>query len=193
MKKTIDQIQGMQDKLAVLQSASNCAIETYKSKKILQGIPCLRGSYNEFQGWKIPVGENPDDEGMLTVYNNGTEDMHISWCPLDIFHEGNDLLKINSPLETELSWGCALLALKAGKKVARAGWDGLGMFVFLVQGSKFTVNRPPLLGIYPEGTEITYNPHMDMKTADGSVATWNPSGMDNLAEDWFIVGEDNNA
>jgi len=37
------------------------------------------------------------------------------------------------------------------------------MFVFLVPGSVFKVNRAPLLGIYPEGTEINYHAHVDMK------------------------------
>lgn len=58
---------------------------------------------------------------------------------------------------------------------------------YLVQGSTFTVNRAPLLGIYPEGTEINYRPHIDLKTADGSIATWAPSGSDALAEDWYII------
>ena len=38
-------------------------------------------------------------------------------------------------------------ALKEGKRVARAGWNGKGMFLFLVSGSNFVVNREPLLSI----------------------------------------------
>ena len=78
----------------------------------------------------------------------------------------------------------ALEMLKQGKKVARNGWNGKGMFVFLVPGSVFKVNRPPLLGIYPEGTEITYHAHIDMKTADNKVVPWLASQTDILAEDW---------
>lgn len=84
-------------------------------------------------------------------------------------------------------FGFALAWLKAGKKLARAGWNGKGMFVYLVPGSTFAVNRPPLLGIYPEGTVINYRPHIDIKNADGTVATWAPSGSDTLAEDWQVV------
>ena len=47
-----------------------------------------------------------------------------------------------------MDFGKAIEALKAGKKVAREGWNGKGMFLFLVPGSTFQVNRPPLLGIY---------------------------------------------
>lgn len=86
-----------------------------------------------------------------------------------------------------MNFGEALLALRANKKVARSGWSGKGMFLFLVPGSTFKVNRPPLLGIYPEGTEVNYLPHIDMKTADDKVVPWLASQTDVLAEDWGIV------
>lgn len=86
-----------------------------------------------------------------------------------------------------MNFGDALTALKAGLKVQREGWNGKGMFVFLVPGSTFKVNRPPLLGIYPEGTEINYRPHLDIKNVDGSIATWVPSITDLMAEDWHVV------
>jgi len=81
----------------------------------------------------------------------------------------------------------ALKALKAGKRVARRGWNGKEMFIFLVPGSQFQVNRPPLLGIYPEGTTINYHGHIDMKTAQGDVVPWLASQADLLDEDWEIL------
>ena len=81
----------------------------------------------------------------------------------------------------------ALDYLKSGYKVARQGWNGKGMFIFLVPGSTFKVNRPPLLGIYPEGTEINYHAHIDMKTADNQVVPWLASQTDLLADDWTLV------
>ena len=89
-----------------------------------------------------------------------------------------------------MTFGQAIEALKQGKRVARQGWNGKGMFLYLVQGSTFKVNRPPLLGIYDEGTEIKYHPHIDMKTADEKVVPWLASQTDVLAEDWMIL-EDN--
>lgn len=88
-----------------------------------------------------------------------------------------------------MSFGDAIKALKAGKRVARSGWNGQGMFVFLVPGSTFKVNRAPLLGIYPEGTEINYQPHIDMRTAQGTIVPWLASQTDVLAEDWIEVTE----
>tara|TARA_R110001632_G_scaffold209034_1_gene333497 strand:- start:357 stop:617 length:261 start_codon:yes stop_codon:yes gene_type:complete len=83
--------------------------------------------------------------------------------------------------------GEAVEALKCGLKVARQGWNGNGMFLFLVEGSTFAVNRKPLLGIYPEGIKIDYRPHVDMKTADGDIVPWVCSQSDLLAEDWVLV------
>lgn len=86
-----------------------------------------------------------------------------------------------------MNFGDAINEMKNGNKVARSGWNGKGMFLFLVSGSTFKVNRAPLLGIYPEGTEINYQPHIDMKTADGTIVPWLASQSDMLAEDWLIV------
>lgn len=86
-----------------------------------------------------------------------------------------------------LDFGEALGLIKAGKCLARHGWNGKAMFVFLVPGSSFTVNRPPLLGIYPAETPIRYHAHIDMRAADGVITPWQPSQADMLSEDWEVV------
>lgn len=83
--------------------------------------------------------------------------------------------------------GAAVAAMRAGQKVQRKGWNGKGMFLFLVPGSTFQVNRPPLLGIYPEGHTVSYCPHVDMKTADDRVVPWLCSQTDLLATDWELA------
>lgn len=85
------------------------------------------------------------------------------------------------------SFAYALGALKSGRKVAREGWNGKDMFLFLVAGSTFQVNRAPLNQFYPEGTEVNYHAHIDMKTAQGTIVPWVASQTDLLAEDWVIV------
>lgn len=89
-----------------------------------------------------------------------------------------------------MNFGKALEHLKVGGRVRRYGWNGKGMFLFLVPGSVFTVNRPPLLGIYPEGTEISYHSHIDMKTANNDVVPWVAGQSDLLSDDWAIVEAD---
>lgn len=86
-----------------------------------------------------------------------------------------------------MNFGQAVEALKNKDRITRQGWNGKDMFLFLVPGSTFEVNRAPLLGIYPEGTVINYHAHIDMKTAQGYVVPWLASQSDILAEDWEIV------
>jgi hypothetical protein len=85
-----------------------------------------------------------------------------------------------------LNFSQALISIKVGKKLARSGWNGKGMFVFLVQGSTFKANRSPLLDFYPN-TEIHYRPHIDMRDAQGSIVPWMASQTDLLSDDWMVV------
>lgn len=148
--------------------------------------PMTRLAYNQLRGWEVPADENPEDEGYLVSYIDGGQrnhpdfDGYISWSPKDVFERAYRQV-------SGMTFGLAVEALKKGMKVARAGWNGKGMFLFLVPGSTFKVNRPPLMGIYPEGTEINYCPHIDMKTADDKVVPWLASQTDVLAEDWIVV------
>ena len=158
----------------------------YIGTKLVNAVPMSRQEYNDFRGWQVPADENPLDEGYLVEYLDGgkpnTETYvgYVSWSPKEQFEKAYRKA-------SGMSFGLAVEAMKMGKKVARVGWNGSGMFAYLVPGSQFKVNRAPLLGIYPEGTDITYRPHIDLKTADGSIATWSPSGSDALADDWYIV------
>ena len=86
-----------------------------------------------------------------------------------------------------MDFALALNAIKQGKKLRRSGWNGKNQFIFLVPGSTFKVNRPPLLGIYPEGTEINYHAHIDIKNEQDLVVPWLASQGDLLAEDWEEV------
>lgn len=88
---------------------------------------------------------------------------------------------------TTYTFSEALNFLRQGKKVARTNWNGKDMFLFLVPGSTFQVNRPPLLGIYPEGTVINYRPHIDMKTVNGEIVPWVASQTDLLECDWIVL------
>lgn len=90
-------------------------------------------------------------------------------------------------METTMNFSDALLNIKAGRRVARLGWNGQGMFLYLVGGSMFAVNREPLLSILGEGTKVNYLAHIDMRTASGACVPWIASQTDLLADDWVEV------
>lgn len=83
-----------------------------------------------------------------------------------------------------------IIGLKEDRMYMRDGWNGKGMFIFLVKGSTFKVNREPLLSILGEGTQVQYHAHIDMKTAQGYIVPWLASQADLLAEDWIEVVAD---
>jgi hypothetical protein len=90
-------------------------------------------------------------------------------------------------MESPNNFSNALASLKQGKRVARKGWNGQDMFLFLVDGSTFEVNRAPLNKFYAEGTKVNYHAHIDMRTSDGTIVPWLASQTDLLAEDWVIL------
>lgn len=84
----------------------------------------------------------------------------------------------------------ALHAVKAGKRVARAGWNGAGMWIFLVPGSEIVVDPARPIGqAAPElsGLRVNYRPHLDMRTVDGEFVPWQATQSDLLANDWEVV------
>jgi hypothetical protein len=83
----------------------------------------------------------------------------------------------------------ALKRMKDGKLITRMGWatGPKKPFIFMVPGSRFEVNRHPLLGLFPEGTPIDYHSHVDMRIRDGRIVPWLCSQVDLFAEDWYEV------
>lgn len=98
--------------------------------------------------------------------------------------------------ETGLAFGQVLEALKDGATIARAGWNGKGMFLYLATGSlpSGTEDTPYYEGVrrdlFEDGDKDTRPrlPNINMRSATGSIVTgWLASQTDMLAEDWKIV------
>jgi len=161
-------------------------MKQYIGTKVINATPMNRADYNKFRGWELPSNEDGTDEGYLVEYSEGGQANtpqyagYVSWSPKPVF-EGSYYEVTN------LTFGFALEAMKVGHRVTRIGWNGKGMFLFIVKGSTFQVNRPPLLGIFPEGTTIKYRSHIDMRTADGQIVPWVASQSDLLESDWQLV------
>ena len=91
-----------------------------------------------------------------------------------------------------MNFGEAVAALKNGKKVARAGWNGKGMFLWLKPAVTVKADwcKDPLLKNLAEanGGEVEALGTICMKTADNKVLTgWLASQTDMLSEDWMVV------
>ncbi|NJN37197.1 MAG: DUF2829 domain-containing protein [Nitrospiraceae bacterium] len=82
-----------------------------------------------------------------------------------------------------MDFGKALTQIKQGKQLRRKAW-GNRKFIYLVPGSQFIVNRPPLHGIFPLGTPMNYAPHIDVMDNNDVAQPWVASTEDMLAEDW---------
>lgn len=91
-----------------------------------------------------------------------------------------------------MNFGKAIEELKNGNRVARKGWNGKGMFLYLVNGTtidkEFLRNEASKQPIEDSTGVVIFNSHIDMKTADGSICVgWLASQSDMLSSDWEIV------
>lgn len=95
-----------------------------------------------------------------------------------------------------LDFSKALQAVKAGHRIARAGWNGKGMWVALsgTSGPRPVASQnlwSPHAKTYAEqnGGSVDVLPCLIMKTATNEILMgWLASQTDMLAEDWMIVG-----
>ncbi len=81
-----------------------------------------------------------------------------------------------------MNFGLALEALKQGQAVNRTGWNGRGMFLYLVPANTYPAQTNVAKGLIGENVE--YGSYIAMKTAQGNVVPWLASQTDVLADDW---------
>jgi hypothetical protein len=142
---------------------------THIGAKLIAAEPMTRQAYIAFRGWEVPADENTTDEGFLIEYLDGGKpniagrDGYVSWSPKDVFER-------SYRPTAGLTFGLAVEALRMGKKVARAGWNGKGMWL------RITCED-----------DATALPWVGMKTADNKFVPWLASQTDILAEDWQII------
>lgn len=85
-----------------------------------------------------------------------------------------------------MDFGKALVALKDGKKIARDGWNGKGMFVYYVPSCDVPARSNAIKGMYPFDL-LPYDAYIAMKTVDNTIVPWLASQKDILADDWVVV------
>ena len=148
--------------------------------KIVEAEPMTLGDYNISRGWTIPENEDPKRPGSRVHYEDG----YVSWCPEEVF-------KAYRPCDA-MTFGLAIEAMKLGHKVARAGWNGKGIHIFLVDEA-VGFKR---VGFSGENCDIRLQQHIAIDTtglqttndaAPKSMVPWLASQTDMLADDWCIV------
>lgn len=85
------------------------------------------------------------------------------------------------------NFGWALKMLKYGKKLCRAGWNGKGMFIVLVDKDKWGLGSNDFFDNGKIGNKLCS--WIGMKTSDNKFVPWLASQTDILAEDWVIIPE----
>ena len=71
-----------------------------------------------------------------------------------------------------MHFGEALVAVKQGKAIRRAGWNGSGLSV---------------KAQFPDANSKMTLPYIYMKTADNNKVPWLASQTDMLSEDWEVI------
>ena len=156
----------------------------YIRNHMVEAKPMTRGDYNAHRGWAVSANENPADDGYFVQYPDG----YVSWCPKAQFEAAG------RPVDG-MTFGMAIEAMKRGKKVARKGWNGKGMWlcVPLCNGPKEVPahslwGKPNAEYAERNGGTAKILPYVTMKAADGSIVMgWLASQTDMLAEDWTVV------
>lgn len=175
-------------------------MNTFIGTKVILAKPMTRQEYNDYRGWTLPADEDGTDAGMLVEYvdggkaNDPRHEGYISWSPLDVFNRA--YRSVNG-----MTFGLALEALKSGRKVARRGWNGKGMWLSLsgdaygtreVAASSFWSRNNRVYAESLPGEKALVLPCITMKTVDSTgreaiLMGWLASQTDMLSEDWEIV------
>lgn len=153
-------------------------MEKFIGTKVIEAEPMDRRAYCTMRGWDLPADEDGDDTGFLVKYSDG----YISWSPTKQFVDAYNQF-------SAMTFGHAVEMLKQGSAVARAGWNGKGMFLYLVPAPE--KGYPAQTGVakeyFGDGALVPYAAYIAMKTATGEVVPWLASQTDVLADDWSVV------
>ena len=143
--------------------------------KMINAVPMTRAEYNDFRGWQLPEDENGEDAGYLVEYLDGGKPNtsqyagYVSWSPKEQFD------KAYRPTDG-MTFGLALEALQQGKRVARTGWNGVGLWLEYI----------PAIGVDLAFIRLSY-PVNSRAYPEGARVPWLASQTDMLATDWVVV------
>ena len=148
-------------------------MEKYIGVKMISAKPMNLGDYNKYRGWQIPADEDPARVGWLVRYEDGYE----SWSPKEVF--GAAYRRIDN-----MTFGLALEALKQGKRVRRAGWNGKNQWIELATNISYI---SPMGAVCNVNHDQMGNKAIAFIGTSGTQLGWLASQADMLSEDWQLV------
>jgi hypothetical protein len=140
----------------------------YIGVKIVEATPmnllAFQKEFNRNVGYQGITDDTGDCEGYLVSYPQpgNQPSLYQAWSPSEVFEEAYRTTD-------GMPFGLATEAMKKGLKVARAGWNGRGMFIRLV------------------GATAELNAHFEIFNVHGRYDTWVASVSDALTDDWTVV------
>ena len=159
--------------------------------------PALReGKKIKLDKWENAYWYRNQDGKLINRDENGhecsTKQLHpivlAVWLTADTWQVVDDQQVVDTAAVPvpNFSFSVALDYIKEGKKVAREGWNGKGMFLFLADDIEFSTPADLSCVQGMEG-DLT-GQSIVLKTADNKfVVGWLASQTDMLADDWNIV------
>lgn len=112
------------------------------------------------------------EDGYKVVYPDGYE----SWSPKDVFEEAYREC-------SGMPFGAAIEAMKKGKRVARAGWNGKNQYIELANNISYTNSKGETINAHHAAIG---NQAVAFVGTSGVQLGWLASQADMLAEDWKV-------
>ena len=154
-----------------------------KFKEMKSGIPVKLPSWAGYWWWdeeSQTILMYTKDGGCLDIRETQNVEYTLKNILSDEWVYADSL---NCPIlggEATFSFGEAIKYLKRGLKVARKGWNGKGMYLFLADGEDLT-------SCISSG-DFKCTSSVCMKTAQNNICVgWVASQADMLAEDWVFA------
>ena len=148
-------------------------MDTYIGTKIIQAEPAYR-----CEGTVYPKsGPYPRSMHMEDGYKVRYPDGYESWSPKEVFDEAY------RPTDA-MTFGLAIEAMKAGKKVARAGWNGKNQHIELASCISYKSPEGQLVNV---NHDAIGNQAVAFCGSSGVQMGWLASQADMLANDWKVI------
>ena len=151
--------------------------------EIVESSACVsKENYSEEMGYRICRQKIEDKVWMLLGFLLQTAVGGVDGKT--VYDELGEALKREAEQKAGLSFGAAIEAVKAGRRIARKGWNGKGQYVELAGNVSY---------VEPKGKQVNAdhaaigNKALAFCGTSGVQLGWLASQADMLAEDWEIV------